>query len=79
MSRKPAGPLRQGWTTGACATAATKAAYAAMLTGQFSDPVEIALPKGERPRFPLARAELRPDAAVAGVVKDAGDDPDVTH
>ena len=79
MSRKPTGPLRQGWTTGACATAATKAAYAALLTGQFPDPVEIMLPKGERPRFPLACAELRPDLAIAGVVKDAGDDPDVTH
>jgi cobalt-precorrin-5B (C1)-methyltransferase len=79
MSRKPAGPLRRGWTTGACATAAAKAAYVALLTGSFPDPVEIALPKGERPRFPLARAELRPGAAVAGIVKDAGDDPDVTH
>src|SRR5262245_44471969 len=79
MSRKPAGPLRRGWTTGACATAATKAAFAALLTGRFPDPVEIALPKGERPRFPLARSELRPDAAIAGIVKDAGDDPDVTH
>jgi cobalt-precorrin-5B (C1)-methyltransferase len=79
MSRKPAGALRRGWTTGACATAATKAAYTALLTGAFPDPVEIALPKGERPRFPLARAELRVGAAIAGVVKDAGDDPDVTH
>jgi cobalt-precorrin-5B (C1)-methyltransferase len=79
MSRKPAGPLRRGWTTGACATAATKAAFAALLTGRFPDPVEIVLPKGERPSFPLARAELRADTAVAGVVKDAGDDPDVTH
>ncbi len=79
MSRKPAGPLRRGWSTGACATAATKAAYEALLTGRFSDPVEIALPKGERPRFPLARAELQPGVAIAGIVKDAGDDPDVTH
>jgi len=79
MSRKPAGPLRRGWTTGACATAATKAALTALLTGRFPDPVEIVLPKGERPSFPLARAELRADAALAGVVKDAGDDPDVTH
>jgi len=79
MSRKPAGPLRRGWTTGACATAATKAAFTALLTGRFPDPVEIALPKGERPSFPLARAELRADAAIAGVIKDAGDDPDVTH
>ena len=79
MSRKPAGPLRRGWTTGACATAATKAAFTALLTGRFPDPVEIVLPKGERPSFPLARTELRTDAAVAGIVKDAGDDPDVTH
>jgi cobalt-precorrin-5B (C1)-methyltransferase len=41
--------------------------------------VELLLPKGERPSFPLARTELRPDAALAGIVKDAGDDPDVTH
>lgn len=79
MSRKPDGPLRRGWTTGACATAAAKAAYEALLTGTFPDPVEIALPKGERPRFALARKELRNGTAIAGIVKDAGDDPDVTH
>ncbi len=79
MSRKPSGPLRLGWTTGACATAATTAAYAALLTGEFPDPVEILLPKGERPRFPLAREALQPGVAEAGIVKDAGDDPDVTH
>ncbi|MBU2327103.1 MAG: cobalt-precorrin-5B (C(1))-methyltransferase, partial [Alphaproteobacteria bacterium] len=45
---KPEGaPLRKGWTTGACATAATKAAYTALLTGSFPDPVSITLPKGE--------------------------------
>jgi len=71
--------LRRGWTTGACATAAASAAYQALLTGEFPDPVEIALPKGERPRFALARRELAPEFATAGVVKDAGDDPDVTH
>ncbi len=48
MARKPEGPLRRGWTTGACATAATKAAYTALLTGAFPDPVSIRLPKGER-------------------------------
>src|SRR5215471_18518045 len=79
MSRKPAGPLRRGWTTGACAAAAAKAAYAALLTGEFPDPVEIALPRGERPAFALARTDLRPDVATAGIIKDAGDDPDVTH
>ncbi|WP_329109848.1 cobalt-precorrin-5B (C(1))-methyltransferase [Micromonospora sp. NBC_01699] len=71
--------LRYGWTTGACATAATTAAYTALLTGSFPDPVEITLPKGQRPVFALAREELGDGLALAGVVKDAGDDPDVTH
>lgn len=79
MSRKPDGPLRRGWTTGACATAATKAALTALLTGDFPDPVTITLPKGETPSFPLAREELGDGWAMAGIVKDAGDDPDVTH
>ncbi|MBB4943156.1 cobalt-precorrin-5B (C1)-methyltransferase [Streptosporangium album] len=72
-------PLRHGWTTGACATAATAAAYTALLTGDFPDPVEIVLPKGQRPAFALAMEELTDGAAMAAVVKDAGDDPDVTH
>ncbi|WP_431681837.1 cobalt-precorrin-5B (C(1))-methyltransferase [Kitasatospora sp. KL5] len=71
--------LRHGWTTGACATAATTAAYTALLTGEFPDPVEITLPKGQRPSFALAVEELGGGRAMAGVVKDAGDDPDVTH
>ena len=73
------GHLRRGWTTGACATAAAKAAYVALLTGTFPDPIEIRLPRGERPSFALAQAVLEPDAAIASIVKDAGDDPDVTH
>lgn len=73
-------PLRRGWTTGACATAAAKAAYAALRTGAFPDPVSITLPRGERPAFALAEHALRPEGgAMAAVVKDAGDDPDVTH
>ncbi|MCH6588098.1 MAG: cobalt-precorrin-5B (C(1))-methyltransferase [Proteobacteria bacterium] len=79
MARKPEGPLRRGWTTGACATAATRAAATALLTGAFPDPVTITLPRGERPAFALAREELGPEVALAGIVKDAGDDPDVTH
>lgn len=78
-TRKPAGPLKRGWTTGACATAATKAALTALLTGEFPDPVTIRLPKGEEPSFPLAFEALGGTYASAGVVKDAGDDPDVTH
>jgi len=71
--------LRRGWTTGACATAATTAAYAALRTGTFPDPVTIDLPGGKRPAFALAVERLEQGAATAGVVKDAGDDPDVTH
>lgn len=80
VTRKaPGRELRRGWTTGACATAATKAAYAALTTGIFPDPVGIALPRGETPAFSLALAEKGQDWARAGIVKDAGDDPDVTH
>lgn len=72
-------PLRRGWTTGACATAAAKAACAALVAGEFPDPVEITLPGGQRVGFALAQSGLSDGAAMAGIVKDAGDDPDVTH
>ena len=71
--------LRRGWTTGACATAAAKSAFGALLTGTFEDPVAIALPRGQSAAFALAGHSLANDAATASVVKDAGDDPDVTH
>jgi cobalt-precorrin-5B (C1)-methyltransferase len=71
--------LRRGWTTGACATAAAKAAFSALLFGDFPDPVEINLPRGGSTTFALCHSELGPDFAEAAVEKDAGDDPDVTH
>jgi cobalt-precorrin-5B (C1)-methyltransferase len=71
--------LRPGWTTGACATAATRAAYTALLTGEFPDPVVITLPRGQQPAFALAAEDRGDGWAMAAVVKDAGDDPDVTH
>lgn len=79
MSDMPNGPLRRGWTTGACAAAAAKAAFSGWVTGQFPDPVSITLPGGQQPAFALARHERLADGAQAGIVKDAGDDPDVTH
>ncbi len=79
MTRKPDGPLRCGWTTGACATAAAKAAWTALLGGGFPDPVAIRLPGGQEPRFALASHRLEAGSATVGIVKDAGDDPDVTH
>ena len=74
-----AGKLRYGWTTGACAQAAAAAALEALLGGAFPDPVTIELPRGRRPSFPLAERAQGEGWARAGVIKDAGDDPDVTH
>ena len=71
--------LRRGWTTGACAAGAARAAFAALLGGGFPDPVPVALPKGLRPEFALATHEIGDGFARAAIVKDAGDDPDVTH
>ena len=71
--------LRRGWTTGACATAAATAAAGALSSGAFPDPVTIRLPGGQTPAFPLAGTALGDGWAEAGVIKDAGDDPDVTH
>ena len=72
-------PLRRGWTTGACATAATKAALTRLWGGAWPDAVDLVLPRGETPRFALAHRDEGPGWAEAGIVKDAGDDPDVTH
>ena len=72
------GALRKGWTTGACAAGAAAAAFRALLCGRFCGVVSIGLPRGERPEFVLSRAQLGAGRAEAGVIKDAGDDPDVT-
>jgi len=73
--------LRTGWTTGTCASAAAKAATTALVRrdAQQTD-VEVALPSGQRVGFATERVELSADGSVAEavVVKDAGDDPDVT-
>jgi cobalt-precorrin-5B (C1)-methyltransferase len=73
--------LRTGWTTGTCSAAAAKAAVLLLVTGRPQPVVEVALPSGRRVTFPTARCELVAGGvkAEAVVVKDAGDDPDVTH
>jgi cobalt-precorrin-5B (C1)-methyltransferase len=77
--RRPGKILRRGWTTGTCAAAASRAAAEALFCGHFPDPVPVALPNGARPSFALALQERGDGWARAGIVKDAGDDPDVTH
>ena len=82
MQRAKGEKLRTGWTTGTCAAAAAKAAAKALISGEVQDEVEIRLPrKGEerRVKFEVERCEMGEGWAEAVVVKDAGDDPDVTH
>jgi cobalt-precorrin-5B (C1)-methyltransferase len=72
--------LRSGYTTGSCATAGAKAAALAIVQGQLVDEVEITLPRGERVLFTLHSCRRHSEtAAECSVIKDAGDDPDVTH
>ncbi|RFD19993.1 cobalt-precorrin-5B (C(1))-methyltransferase [Komagataeibacter melaceti] len=71
--------LRRGWTTGSCATAAARAAWSSLCGQGFPDPVTITLPGGQHVAFALAAHGRDGDSAWAAVVKDAGDDPDVTH
>ncbi|WP_456386266.1 cobalt-precorrin-5B (C(1))-methyltransferase [Profundibacter sp.] len=71
--------LRRGWTTGACATAATKTALMALWGEGFCEVVSITLPKGEMPKFKVVNTQQGTGWAEAGIIKDAGDDPDVTH
>lgn len=78
-ARKPEGELRRGWTTGACAAAAASAAFRALLTEHVQKSVRIQLPKGETPEFTLASCEKTENGWRASIIKDAGDDPDVTH
>src|SRR5271157_1950990 len=72
--------MRTGYTTGACATAATQGAMLTLLDGQAPTSVTITLPIGEQATLPVHRYEPHADGSVtASVIKDAGDDPDVTH
>jgi cobalt-precorrin-5B (C1)-methyltransferase len=72
-------PLRYGYTTGACATAASVASAYRLLAKNELDQVEIVLPRGQRVQFRLAYCRLTEAGAEAATIKDAGDDPDVTH
>jgi len=73
------GPLRSGWTTGTCSSAAAKAAALALRDQRPVTDVDVALPSGQRVSFAVESCQLDADSATAVVVKDAGDDPDVTH
>ncbi|WP_456473364.1 cobalt-precorrin-5B (C(1))-methyltransferase [Desulfolithobacter sp.] len=71
--------LRSGFTTGACAAAAAKGATLLLLRERRPDSVEIPFPTGDRHGFTLHSCCLQDDQATVSVIKDAGDDPDVTN
>ncbi len=78
--------LRFGWTTGTCATAACHAAYIGLMTGECPKRVQIKTPAGDiadleviDPIINSKGTDPNNEWAQAGIIKDAGDDPDVTH
>lgn len=75
---RPSEQLRSGYTTGACATAAAKGALLALVHQQAFDEVVIRLPQGQIVRFHLHTCSFTAEEGRSSVIKDAGDDPDVT-
>jgi cobalt-precorrin-5B (C1)-methyltransferase len=75
---RPNEKMRSGYTTGACAAAAAKGAFLALLHQQAFGEVSIRLPQGQIVRFPLHTCSFSPDEGQSSVIKDAGDDPDAT-
>ncbi|HZV05297.1 MAG TPA: cobalt-precorrin-5B (C(1))-methyltransferase [Gemmataceae bacterium] len=75
---RPNEKLRSGYTTGACAAAAAKGALLALVYQQIFDEVAIRLPQGQQVRFRLHTCSSTPEEGRSSVIKDAGDDPDVT-
>lgn len=71
--------LRTGFTTGACAAAAAKAATRCLVAGAPLTEIETTLPNKSRVTFALQRCDLVGSRAICSVIKDAGDDPDCTH
>lgn len=72
-------PLKTGYTTGTSATAATKAALTTLLTGEQVTEVIVSLPDNERVKIPIHSTIVGDEEVTCSVIKDAGDDPDVTH
>ena len=81
IEKRKKGLLRTGFTTGTSATAATKAALLALISSQIYNTLEIALPKGKIVKLHIAWTRYSPNtqSVTSAVIKDAGDDPDVTH
>jgi cobalt-precorrin-5B (C1)-methyltransferase len=72
-------PLRHGYTTGACAAAAAKGAALMLRDQHLIETVELVLPAGISATFVLHEQRFDAYSAACCVIKDAGDDPDVTN
>ena len=71
--------LRTGFTTGTCATAASKAGILAIINQQNLNNVDVILPKRDKINIQINSCNFSKDNARCSVIKDGGDDPDVTH
>jgi len=71
--------LRTGLTTGCCATACCVAAAELLLAGREVQRVEVTLPRGQQVNLSIEQLHRSAQIAYAATIKDAGDDPDVTH
>lgn len=78
-SQKAIKGIRTGYTTGACATATTKAALLSLITGEEQVSATIYLPVGKFATLKIESCLIEADFAEAVTIKDAGDDPDATH
>ena len=78
-SKKPKGTLRTGFTTGTCATASSKAAILSMVNQKSIDKVDVLLPKRDKINIQIKNCKFSKNTATCSVIKDGGDDPDVTH
>jgi cobalt-precorrin-5B (C1)-methyltransferase len=80
QEKRRKGALRTGYTTGTSATAATKAALYALIYGKPTEQVSVTLPKGKTALMKIAWTKSEnEDSVTCAVIKDGGDDPDVTH
>ena len=77
--KKLRGQLRTGYTTGTSASAASKSALIALLTRKIVESVQVTLPKGKIVTLKIAWTEMNEQSVTSAVIKDGGDDPDVTH
>ena len=78
-NEKPQGKLRTGFTTGTCATASSKAAALAIINQKTISNVDVLLPKRDKINIKINSCEFTKNNARCSVIKDGGDDPDVTH